>query len=321
VLAFSLVSVLLVAACSGGDGADASATSAPAAVAPAPAAPPSVAAEPPPAPEPVIQRMVRSLPGTDWDPEQPVVNTDFGPFDTDRHREAGQTIEVTEAFELHRVALRFSEPTVALPGFRDIYFDGIDWARVEPYVDNPPPTDDLAVTLSVVLYRSVERDRFLSIERMTPGAQNTPSRVREVIPLESLEVVSDQLLVGPVRTDGRSFLDLTEPVVMEPGMWLVALRIEDTEGGVDLISMPIAGLESGGPLDVIIPPGLDCEFEQTPDPTPDHAFHFRTVLEGGLDAFTPGFGKVQGGCVQVGNYFSPGAPGDIGLDLWGFPLD
>jgi hypothetical protein len=321
-LTLGLVSTLLVAACSGGDGSD---VSAPAPGAPAPVAAPSAPVEQPPAPEPepepVMQRMARSLPGSDWDPDQPVMNSELGPFDTDRHREVGQTIEITEAFVLHQIALLFIDPTVALPGFHDIYYDGIDWGRMLPYVDIPPPTDDLAVTLSIVLYRSVERDRLLSIERMTSGAQNTPDRVREVIPLETLEVVSDQLLVGPVRTDGRSFLDLTEPVVMEPGMWLVALRTEDTEGGVDILSLPIAGLESGGPLDVIIPPDLDCDFEQTPDPTPGHAFYVRTVLSGGLEAFAPGFGKVQGGCVQVGYYFSPGAPGDIGLDLWGFPLD
>jgi hypothetical protein len=318
-LALSLLTALLVAAC-GGEGSDVSAP----APAPAPAPVPAPAPAPVPSTEPtppVMRRMARSLPGTDWDPDQPVMNSEFGPFDTDRHREVGQTIEITEAFVLHQIALLFIDPTVALPGFHDIYYDGIDWGRMLPYVDIPPPTDDLAVTLSIVLYRSVERDRLLSIERMTSGAQNTPNRVREVIPLETLEVVSDQLLVGPVRTDGRSFLDLTEPVVMEPGMWLVALRTEDTEGGADLIWLPIAGLESGGPLDVIIPPDLDCDFEQTPDPTPGHAFYVRSVLEGGLEAFAPGFGKVQGGCVQAGYYFSPGAPGDIGLDLWGFPLN
>jgi len=318
VVMLGLVTALLVA-CATGEAPEASAPPSAAATMPAPA--PSVPAAPSASAEPVIARVVRSLPGSGWDPEQPVSNTAFGPFDSDRHREAGQTIEVTEAFTLHRVGLTFDQPTVALPGFRDLYYDGIDWERVLPYIDIPPPTADLAVTLSIILYRSVSSERFLSVERMTAGAQNAPDRVREVIPLDTLEVVSDQRLTGAVRTDRMSLLDLTEPVVMEPGLWLVAFRVEDTAGGVDLVALPIAGLESGGPLDVIIPPDLDCEFEPTPDPSPDHAFRFRTVLDDGLDAFVPGFGKVQGGCVVVGYYFSPGAPGDIGLDLWGIALD
>jgi len=317
---------LLVGACGGGDAAEVAGASPEAAPeAPAPPPPPTPPtppepAVPPPPPEPVIERMVRTLPGTDWDPDQPIRNTAFGPFDADRHREAGQTLEVTEVFELHRVGLTFDQPTVALPGFRELYYDGIDFGRVAALTDIPPPTDDLRVTLSIILYRSPSSEAFPTVARMSPGAQNAPSRVRDVIPVASLEIVSDQLLIGKVRTDGMSFLDLTVPVVMEPGMWLIAFRIEDTEGGTDLISLPIVGVESGGPPDVVIPRDLPCEFVQTPDPNPDHAFYFRAVLGDGTDAFTPGFGKVQGGCVVKGYYFSPGSPGDIGLDLWGFPV-
>jgi hypothetical protein len=315
---------LLLGACGGGDAAEvagAGAGAAPAApVLPVSPPPPQPAAPAEPAPPPVIERMVRTLPGVDWDPDQPMRNTAFGPFDTDRHRVAGQTLEVTEAFVLHRVGVTFEQPTIALPGFRDIYFDGIDWGRVVPYVDIPPPTDDLAATLSIILYRSPSSEAFPTVARMSPGAQNAPSRVRDVIPVASLEVVTEQRLTGKVRTDRMSLLDLTEPLVMEPGLWLVAFRLEDTEGGVDLIGLPIVGFESGTLLDVVIPPDLDCEFIPKPDPTPGYAFYTRTVLSDGLEAFTPGFGKVQDGCVVEGYYFSPAAPGDIGLDLWGFPL-
>jgi hypothetical protein len=263
--------------------------------------------------------MVRTLPGVDWDPDQPIQNTAFGPFDTDRHRVAGQTVEITEAFELHRVGFTIDQPTIALPGFRDIYFDGIDFALVEAYVEVPPPTDDFAVTFSIILYRSPSSEAFPTVARLSPGAQNAPTRVRDVIPVAALEFVTEQRLIGKVRTDRMSFLDLTEPVVLEPGLWLIAFRTEDTEGGADVVSLPIVGFESGTLLDVVIPPELDCKFVPKTDPTPGHAFYTLAMLEDGLEAFIPGFGKVQDGCVVMGIYISPAAPGDIGLDLWGFP--
>lgn len=267
-----------------------------------------------------MQRMVRSLPGAEWDPNMPLRNTEMQPFDADRHPEVGQTLEVAEAFELQRVGVSFSPPTVALPGFREIYYDGIDWGRVVPYVDILEPSDALDVTLSIILYRSPSPEGFPTVARMAPGVIEVPSRVREVITVDALEIVTDQRLVGTVRTDDMSFLDLTEPVVLEPGRWLVAFRIEDVESGVDIINLPIVGLESASPPDVVIRPDLPCEFVETPDPTPDHAFYFRTTLGDGLEVFTPGFGKVQGGCVVAGYYFSPAGTGDIGLDLFGVPV-
>lgn len=267
-----------------------------------------------------MQRMVRSLPGAEWDPNMPLRNTEMQPFDADRHPEVGQTLEVAEAFELQRVGVSFSPPTVALPGFREIYYDGIDWGRVVPYVDILEPSDALDVTLSIILYRSPSPEGFPTVARMAPGVIEVPSRVREVITVDALEIATDQRLVGTVRTDDMSFLDLTEPVVLEPGLWLVAFRIEDVETGVDIINLPIVGLESASPPDVVIRPDLPCEFVATPDPTPDHAFYFRTTLGDGLEVFTPGFGKVQGGCVVAGYFFSPAGTGDIGLDLFGVPV-
>lgn len=267
-----------------------------------------------------MQRLARSLPGSSWDPDLPVQNTAFAPFDTLRHPEVGQTLEVEQAFELRRIAVGFQPPTVALPGFRERYFDGIDWGIVAPYTEILEPAASIDLTLSLVLYRSPDRDAFPTVARMAPGAQEVPSRVRDVIPVGELEVVSDQLLDGTVRTDGTSLLDLTVPVVLDAGRWLVALRIERFDEDLDVIGLPIVGLESASPPDVVLRPDLPCEFVQTPDPTPDHAFYFRTTFEDGLEVFTHGFGKVQGDCVVEGYYFSPAGTGDIGLDLFGVPL-
>jgi hypothetical protein len=330
--AFAAATALLLVACSGADVAevtDASAATAsvqPESTTPAPPttpppAPPAPPAEPPPPPEPVIERMVRTLPGVDWDPEQPIRNAAFQRFDSLRHQEVGQTLEVTEAFELHRISVWFSAPSVALPGFREIYFDGIDWSRVERFVQNGIPVDDLDLALSIVLYRSPDPEAFPTIRRVTQGfAGGMVRREREVIPVAQLEVVSDQRLTGTIRAgEGASHLDLTESVLMEPGRWLVALRIDRDESGIDIIDLPIHGWESGRPPDIVIPSGYPPEctgYTPADDPTPGLGFYWRD--RDPLDLFIPGAAKV-GACAVMGRYDNPMGPGDIGLDLWGFP--
>jgi len=263
--------------------------------------------------------MVRTLPGVSWDPGQPIRNAVFQRFDSLRHQEVGQTLEVIEAFELHRISVWFDAPTIGLPGFRDVYFDGIDWSRVEPFVDIPDSVDDLAIALSLVLYRSPDPAAFPTVRRVTDGfGGGVVRRERDVIPVAQLEVVTDQPLVGRIRAgNGASHLELTEPVVMEPGRWLVALRIDRKESGIDIIDLPIIGWESGRAPDVVIPPGHPCDHTPEDDPTPGFGFHWRDGER--QEFFIPGFAKV-GKCVVTGRYDNPMGTGDIGLDLWGFPV-
>jgi hypothetical protein len=326
--ALAAATALLLVACSGADVAEvADASAAPEQPRELPPLPPPIARRPveptppPPPPDPVIERMVRALPGVDWDPDQPIRNADFVRFDSLRHREVGQTLEVTEAFELHRISIWFGDPSVALPGFREIYFDGIDWSRVERFVQSGIPVDDLDLALSIVLYRSPDPEAFPTIRRVTQGfGGGMVRREREVIPVAQLEVVSDQRLTGRIRAgSGASHLDLTEPVVMEPGRWLVALRIDRDESGIDIIGLPIYGWESGRPPDIVIPSGYPPEctgYTPADDPTPGFGYYWRD--RDPLDLFIPGAAKV-GACVVTGRYDNPMGPGDIGLDLWGFP--
>lgn len=286
-----------------------------------PPPPPTPDPEPPAGPE--LERMVRTLPGVEWDPDQPVRNAGFLRFDSLRHQEVGQTLDVTEAFELHRISVWFDAPSVALPGFREIYYDGIDWSRVEDLVQNGIAIDDLAIALSLVLYRGPDPAVLPTARRVTQGyGGGAVRREREVILIDRLEVVSDQPLVGRIRAgDGASELDLTEPVVLQPGRWLVALRIDRDESDVDLINLPIHGWESGGPADVVIPDGYPPEctaYTPAEDPTPDLGFYWRDGER--WDLFIPGLAKV-GPCAVTGRYDNPMGPGDIGLDLWGLPLD
>ncbi len=290
----------------------------------APSAPPtpSEPAVPPPPPEPVIERMVRALPGTDWDPDQPIRNANFQRFDSLRHQEVGQTLEVTEAFELHRISVWFASPSVALPGFREIYYDGIDWGRVSRFVESPDQVDDLDIALSIVLYRSPDPEAFPTTRRVTSGfGGGVVRREREVIVVDRLEVVSDQPLVGTVRAGTiGSDLDLTEPIVMGPGRWLVALRIDRDTSGIDIIDLPFVGWESGRPPDVVIPSGYPPEcnaYTPAEDPTPGFGFYWRDGER--RELFIPGFAKVQE-CLVTGRFDNPMGTGDIGLDLWGFPV-
>jgi hypothetical protein len=326
--ATAAATALLLTACSGDEVASGPATPAPEqqpSVAPTPPAPPQPAPpqqppqQPPPPPDPVIERMLRTLPGTDWDPEQPIRNASFQRFDSLRHQEVGQTLEVTEAFELHRISVWFDAPTIALPGFREVYFDGIDWSRVERFVENPDAIDDLELALSIVLYRSPDPAAFPMVRRVTQGfGGGVVRRERDVIVIDRMEVVSDQPLVGTIRAGGgASNLDLTEPVVMEPGRWLVALRIDRDQSGIDIIDLPIVGWESGRPPDVVVPAGKTCDYTPDDDPTPGFGYYWRDGPT--REHFIPGFAKVQA-CLLIGSYDNPMGTGDIGLDLWGFPL-
>lgn len=270
-----------------------------------------------------MERLVRTLPGVDWDPDQPIRNADFQRFDSLRHQEVGQTLEVEQRMELHRIVVWFRTPSVALPGFRETYFDGIDFSLVEQYIQNGVAIDDLAIQLSIVLYRSPDPEAFPTVRRVTQGfGGGAVRRERDVIPVASMEVVTDQPLVGNIRAgNGPSLLDLTEPVVMEPGRWLVALRIDEGASDVDIIDLPIIGWESGRAPDVVIPSGYPPEctgYTPADDPTPGFGFHWRDGDP--PDVFIPALAKV-GPCTVIGRYDNPMGPGDIGLDLWGFPVD
>lgn len=283
---------------------------------------PTLPTPPPPPPEPVMERMVRALPGTDWDPDQPIRNASFQRFDSLRSPEVGQTLEVTEAFELHRLSVWLEGPSVGLPGFREIYYDGIEWSRVEPFVEVLDAVDDLRIALSIVLYRSPDPKAFPTVRRVTGGfGGGMVRRERDVIVIDQMETVTDQRLIGTIRAGGSaSHLDLVEPVVMEPGRWLVALRIDRNDSELDIIDLPIVGWESGRAPDVQIPPGNPCEYTPADDPTPGFGFYWR---DGELrELFIPGFAKVQA-CLLTGAFgaaTNPLGTGDIALDLWGFPI-
>jgi hypothetical protein len=295
---------------------------APAPAVPAPAPAPPTA--PPPPPEPVIERRVSTLPDLDGDPEWPLVNTRFQRFDSLRHQEVGQTLEVTEAFELHRISVWFAAPSIALPGFRELYYDGIDWSRVERLVQNGIEVADVGVTLSIILYRSPDPEAFPTVRRVTDGfGGGTVRRERDVIVIDRLELVSDQRLIGTIRATNvpasPSHLDLTEPVVMEPGRWLVALRIDQDESDVDVLDLPFHGWESGRPPDVVIPSGYppECnDYTPADDPTPGFGYYWRDGDR--RELFIPGLAKVAA-CGVDGRYDNPMGTGDIALDLWGLP--
>jgi hypothetical protein len=266
-----------------------------------------------------MERMVRTLPASGSEGDLPIRNAAFQRFDSLRHTEVGQTLEVTESFELHRISVWFAGPTIALEGFRDVYFDGIDWSRVEPYVRNPGVVEDLAISLSIVLYRSPYSDRFPTEVRRTSGFGGVPLRDREVIVVRELEVISDQPLLGRVTAGFvASDLDLSDPVLMQPGRWLVALRMDRGADDIDIIDLPLVGWESGRSPDVVIPDDQSCSYIPVDDPTPEFAFFWREGDQG--DVFIPGFAKVQA-CLEIGRYNNPLGTGDVALDLWGFPID
>jgi hypothetical protein len=156
---------LLLGACSSGDADGAAAELAAAAAPEVPAPPrfpppsavPAAPAEPGSAPEPTIERLFRTVPGVSWDPDQPIRNASFQRFDSDRHREVGQTVRIVEPIELHQIVLWFELATIALPGFRD-YPDGTNFDILRNFVQMLPPQDDLPISLSLVIYRSPDPD-------------------------------------------------------------------------------------------------------------------------------------------------------------------
>ena len=135
-----------------------------------------------------------------------------------------------------------------------------------------------------------------------------------------LEVVSDQPLDGAVTTrDAPSFLALSEPVVLEPGFWLFALRVDPAPGDVELLDLRINGVESGDEREVRVPEEGRCIYTPTPDVYPDGAFYWRDGERG--EYFIPAYAKVEV-CAAIGRYdeFQVSNAGDIALDLWGFPV-
>ncbi len=319
---------MLLGACSSGEADGAAAELAAAAAAPEapapptsspPTAPPAAPAEPAPPPEPTIERLFRTVPGVGWDPDQPIRNASFQRLDSDRHREVGQTVRIVEPIELHQIVLWFELATIALPGFRD-YPDGTSWDILQNFVQMLPPQDDLPISLSLVLYRSPDPDRMPTVRRRTSGFGGVPLRERDVIRVADLEVVSDQPLDGSVTTRGApSFLELSEPVVLEPGFWLFALRVDPAPGDVELLDLRINGVESGDEREVRVPEGGRCAYKPTPDVYPDGAFHWRDGER--REYFIPAFAKVEV-CAAIGRYdeFQVMNAGDVALDLWGFPV-
>lgn len=266
-----------------------------------------------------MQRFLRTLPPDTWNSTLMASNASFQRFASQRHTEVGQTVRITEPFELQRVGLQFELATVALPGFRD-YPDGTNWSILSQYVQILEPTDDLQISLSLILYRSPDLDRVPTIRRMTSGFGGVPTRERDAIRISELEVVTDQRLHGRVTTHSAiSLLDLTEPVLLEPGNWIVAFRIDSEPGDVDLLDFRILGIESGEETDERPPPEGPCVYVRTNDPYPDGAFFWRDG-----EHFIPAFAKVAA-CTNrfdaVGNPIEVMNPGDIGLDLYGVAVD
>lgn len=270
--------------------------------------------------QPVMQRFLRTVPPNASNSTLAASNASFQRFASQRHTEVGQTVRISEAFELQRIGLQFELATVALPGFRD-YPDGTNWSILSQYVQILEPTDELQISLSLILYRSADSDRVPTIRRMTSGFGGVPMRERDAIRISDVEVVSDQRLTGRVTTrqDAISSLDLTEPVLLEPGYYIVAFRIDHEPGDVDLLDFRIFGTESGEETDERPPPEGPCVYERTTDPYPEGAFFWRDG-----EHFIPAFAKV-GACTNrfdaVGNPIEVMNPGDIGLDLYGVGAD
>ena len=320
--------VLLVAACaapeeSGTTSPDADAASS---TVESPTSEPEAAPEPEPAPdpepvpepepEPGPELLLATVPRTSWDASQHVRNAEFQRLDSQQHREVGQTVLVEEAFTLERIGLVVDGPSIALPGYRDFPLD-TDFSILEPYVENLDIVNDLAVTFSLVLYRSPLEDGFPTVRRRTSGFGPVPLLERDTIRVPGLEVVSDQPLLGMISAGrGVSLLDLSEPVLLEPGHWLVGLRIDRGLDDVDLLDLKLVGVESGDTVDERTGDGEPCDYERTPDPYPDGAFYWREQATS--DFFIPAFAKVTA-CIEFGRYDNIMNEGDIILDLYGTP--
>ena len=315
---------LLLGACgaTADEAADADAARETLAPSPAPRVPvPPQAPVPPAEPEePQPQRLLRTVPPSVWNPERPMSNASFQRFDSDRHREVGQTVRVVEPFELQQVALWFELATIALPGLRD-FPEGTSWEVLRDYVRILPPMRELPLSLSLVLYRSPDVDGFPTVRQRTAGFGGVPERERDVIRVADLEVVTDQPLLGRISTiDEPSILTLEEPVVLEAGFWLFAFRIDPGPGDVDLLDLRIIGVESGDGIEMEVPADGRCDYTRTLDPYPDGAFYWRDGDRG--ERFIPAFAKVTA-CDRPGVFDVNlvNNPGDIALDLYGVPLD
>jgi hypothetical protein len=324
VVAVLVSMTLILGACASGDaGGTGSATSGAIEAPAVPAVPPLRPSLPPPAeppapPEPVIQRLFRTLPGVAWDPDQPIRNASFQRLDSGLHREVGQTVRIVEPFELHQVVLWFELATIALPGFRS-FPHGTNWDILQNYVQILAPADELPISLSLVLYRSPDPDGFPTARRRTSGFGGVPMRERDVIRVADLELVSEQPLTGRITSlDAPAMLELSEPLLLEPGFWLFGFRIDNGPGDVDLLDLRILGVESGDEIEEKVPAGGRCDYARTPDPYPDGAYYW---FDRDPDVFIPAFAKVNE-CIELGKFdvFQVMNPGDIALDLWGFPV-
>lgn len=321
--------VLLVAACaapeeSGTTSPDADAASS---TVESPTSEPEAAPEPEPAPdpepvpepepEPGPELLLATVPRTSWDASQHVRNAEFQRIDSDRHREAGQTVRVTDPFTLERIGIVVDGPSIALPGYRD-YPDGTDFSILEPFVENPGVVEDLGIRLSIVLYRSPSAEGFPTVRRVTSGFGPVPRMERDVIRIPDLEVITDQPLVGRIDAGvGVSLLDLAEPVLVEPGYWMIALRVDRGLDDVDLLDLKLVGVESGDTVDDRDDGTEPCDYTRTSDPYPDGAFFWRE--EASSDFFIPAFAKVTE-CIVMGRYDNIMNEGDIILDLYGAPV-
>lgn len=283
------------------------------------AAPPSAASDA--ARDPVAQDpepLLRTLPRTTWNPRFVTHNAFFQGLSSVRPG-VGQTVLVTEPFELERIELYVESTAVfALPTFFDFPFE-TPWQVLREHVYYPGAVDDLGVTLALHLYRSAHDEGLVTARRPTPGSGGDSLEEDEVIRLADLVLVSEQVLQGPVRAGtGTTSLRLAEPVVLTSGYWMLAFSIHSVEGDLDVLDLPIRGMQSGNNRAEFAVEGNECEYQPSPDAYPEGAFYWLELEPEAV--FTPGFAKVEQ-CVEYGRYeeWTPFNPGDIGLDLYGTP--
>jgi len=264
--------------------------------------------------------ILSTLPRSSWNPRVPVHNTVFGRLDSREANELGQTIRIERAFELRSIELYVESNVVfALPTFFDFPYD-TPWPILRQHTVAPGPVDDLGVDLSLVLYRSPSAEGFPTTLRSTSGHGSVPQKEREVIRVAELDIVSDQPLVGRIRAGtGTTRLDLTEPVVLDPGPWLIALRVDGVDGDLELLSLPIRGMQAGEGVEIDVPARGPCQYRPTEDAYPDGAAYWRDEYPEAM--FIPAYAKVAQ-CIEIGIYGDEGVmnPGDIGLDLFGVPV-
>jgi len=199
----------------------------------------------------------------------------------------------------------------------------------QPHLTHVEPTDPRDVSGVRGVERQPVREGGRCDERVEGAGRRAPARrtevggvplrERDVIRVADLQVVSDQPLVGPITTrDAPSTLALSEPVLLEPGSWLFGFRVDTGLGDVDLLDLRVLGVQSGDEVEAEVPAGGRCDYTRSPDPYPDGAFYWRDGERG--EHFIPAFAKVPE-CDAPGKYdgLMVMNPGDIALDLWGFP--